>query len=388
MNKKRNKVSATLFICLLMLVLQFNELKAQVSFIANGQNITSSKSWDIHLVDLNGDSIPDAVFESKVWLNNGKGNFTKSEIYLGTGLYPNFADLNGDGFVDIVNRDSIFLNDGKFHFYFSKKLATDISMYKSVLADINNDGYIDIISCSQTSDRILLNDGKGNFINTGKSLAGWAQATYAFGDINGDGFTDIYVAIPHTLPNGGHTPNLIWLGDGKGNFIQKVHDLTGAECRGVILADFDGDGSLDLYLSDAASSGMILLNDGKGNFAKSEQKLGSLVNAVKAADFNNDGNLDLFICSGDGKGVTGNGAPGTVWLGDGHGHFTDSKIRLQTGDSNSIAVDIADLNNDGKPDVAVAKVKLNAKEGYAAVPCPVEIWLNTTQIQGSIRINR
>jgi hypothetical protein len=51
---------------------------------------------------LNGDSIPDAVFGSEVWLNNGTGNLTKSDIYLGTGLYPGFADLNGDGFVDIM----------------------------------------------------------------------------------------------------------------------------------------------------------------------------------------------------------------------------------------------------------------------------------------------
>lgn len=374
---KYYKLSTGLFICFLLLALQVNIVNAQLSFITNAQNIRSSKSWDIRLVDLNGDSIPDAVFGTEVWLNDGIGNFTKSGIYVGAGLYPSFADLNGDGFVDILNNDSLFINDGTFHFYFSKKLVSDIPMYKSVLADINNDGYIDIISCSQRSDRILLNDGKGNFINTSKSLGGWAQATYAIGDINGDGFTDIYVAIPHTPPNGGHTPNLIWLGDGKENFTQKTHDIPGAECRDVILTDFNGDGSLDLYLSDAASSGMIFINDGKGNFANSGQKLGSHVGAVKAADFDNDGHLDLFICSGDGKGVIGNGVPSTVWLGDGHGHFTDSKVRLQSENSNSIAVDVADINKDGKPDAVVVKVKLDAHNGYAAIPSPVEIWLNT-----------
>jgi hypothetical protein len=371
------KLSAKLFICSLMLVLEINMVKAQLSFNTNGQNIKSPKSWDIRLVDLNGDSKPDAVFGSEVWLNDGTGFFTKSDIYTGKGLFPGFADLNGDGFVDILNNDSIFINDGKFHFSFLKKLISDISMYKSVLADINNDGNTDIISCSQTSDRILLNDGNVNFINTGKSLGGWAQAAYSFGDINGDGFTDIYVAIPHTPPNGSHTPNLIWLGNGKGDFTQKQHDIPGAESRDVILADFEGNGSLDLYVSDASSSGMFFINDGKGNFINSGQKLGNHVGAAKAADFNRDGCLDLFICTGDGTGITGNGGPGTVWINNGHGHFTDCKVRLQLDNSNSVAADIADINKDGRTDIVVAKVKLDARKGYVAIPSAVEIWINT-----------
>jgi hypothetical protein len=374
---KYTTLSIKLFTFLLMLALQMGKVEAQISFTTTGQSIRSAKSWDIRLVDLNGDAMPDAVFGSEVWLNNGNGKFTKSEISVGTGLFPGFADLNGDGFVDILNNDSLFLNDGLFHFNFSRKLVSDVSMYKSVLSDINNDGYIDIISCAQTTDRILLNDGKGNFVNTGKCLGGWAQATYAFGDINGDGFTDIYVAIPHTPPNGGHTPNLIWLGNGKGNFTQKTHDIPGVESRGVILADFNSDGHPDLYLSDGVSTGMILMNNGKGQFTNSGQKLGCNAGAVKAADFDKDGNLDLFICSGDGKGVTGNGAPSTVWLGNGRGHFTDSKVQLQLENSNSMAVDVADINKDGYPDAVVANVKLDDRNGYAAIPCALEIWVNT-----------
>ncbi len=358
-------------------IVYLNSGNAQLSFTSNGQNIASSNAWDIHLVDLNGDSVPDAYFEERVWLNDGEGHFTKTKTAIGTGTYSNFADLNGDGYVDVVCKDSIFLNDGTFHFSFSKKLDSDIEMHRPLLADIDNDGDIDIISCSATTDGILLNDGKGNFTNTGKSLGGWGQASYAFGDINRDGYTDIYVAIPHVPPMGGHTPDLIWLGDSTGNFTQKPHDIPGAQSRGAILADFDLDGDLDLYVSDAASWGRIFFNsDGKGNFDDSSQKLGSHSGPVKTADFNKDGYLDLFICQGGENGLFGNGAPSTVWLGDGHGHFTDSIIRLHSGNSNSIAVDVGDINGDGKPDAVVANIRLT--ETGSPVISPIEIWLNNS----------
>ena len=360
--------------------------KSQVSFISNGQNITSSNAWDIHLVDLNGDSIPDAYFENKVWLNDGHGQFTKTNTSFGSGTYTSFADINGDGYVDVVCNDSIFLNDSKFHFNFSKKLVSDIIMLSSVLADIDKDGDIDIISCSDATDRILLNDGKGNFTNTGKSLGGWGQASYAFGDINGDGFTDIYVAVPHIPPMGGHTPNLIWFGDNAGNFTKKLHDISGAESRGAILADFDYDGKLDLYVSDRNTGGKIFFNDGKGNYTDSKQKLGSHTNMAAAADFNNDGYLDIFICQDDGNAngaPFGNGVPNTVWINDGTGHFTDSNLRL--GNSNSIALAEGDLNNDNKKDVIVANVKFSTPGVTTA--CPVEIWLNNSNPTAIKQIN-
>jgi hypothetical protein len=368
---------------LIIVFCSFSQLNAQVSFVSNGQTLSSNNSWDIRLVDIDGDGVLDAYFEQKVYLNNGLGIFTATDSSFGSSDYVSFADLNGDGYVDVVERDSILLNDSTFHYKFSKKLVSDIEMISSVLTDIDNDGDIDIISCSEATDRLLINDGSGNFTNSGKSLGGWGQATYATGDINGDGFTDIYVAIPHNPPpTFGHTPNKIWFGDGAGNFTSINHDIPGAECRGIIISDFNSDGHPDLFVSDRMSWGRIYFNDWTGNYTDSGHKLGSHTTAVTSADFDKDGDMDLFICQNDGNtngGVFSVSVPSIVMLNDGTGHFTDSGLRL--GASNSMAVAVGDMNNDNRTDAFVVNIKLNSTT-YTPEICPVEIWLNDSVTSG------
>ena len=338
-----------------------------VSFADNGQQLGTGDSWYVQLADLNGDGSLDAYFEGAVWLNDGKGHFTKTDQSFGPPNRPAcFADLNGDGFVDVVCDNVVFLNDGRFHFTDKRPLLTDVPMLAAHLADLNGDGSIDLIVAGQYEDRILLNDGNGNFRDTRMALGGWSQCTYAVGDINSDRIPDIYVAIPHTPPpTMKPAKDKIWLGDGHGGFTEVPHNIPIGEHRGVVLADLNGDGSLDLLVG-AAGGAMVYFNDGKGNFADSGQKLGK--GGVVAGDFNGDGHLDAFFCDGS---PTDNGKPNTVWLNDGKGHFTDSGLRL--GNANSVAAAVGDLNGDGKPDVFAANVKnVITKEGAGFN----EVWLN------------
>jgi dienelactone hydrolase len=342
---------------------------AAVSFADNGQKLGTGESWHVQLVDINGDGRLEAYFDGAIWLNDRQGHFSKSEQSFGPVNRPAyFADLNGDGFVDVVCDNVVQLNDGKFQFSRKKPVHTDIPMVAACLADLNGDGVIDLIVAGRYEDRILLNDGKGNFRDTRTGLGGWAQCTYAVGDINGDGLADIYVAIPHTPPPAMKpAKDKIWLGDRHGSFTEATHVIPVGEHRGVILADLNGDKSLDLLVNGAGGS-QVFFNDGKANFSDSGQRFGS--GGSIAGDFNGDGSLDVFLY--DGK-PTDNGKSNTVWLNDGKGRFTDSGLRL--GNANSVAAAVGDLNGDGKLDVFVANVKnVVTKEGAGLN----EVWLNTT----------
>jgi hypothetical protein len=384
---------------------------AEISFADTGQRLgNSNKSWDVKLVDIDGNGVLDAYFEGTIWANNGQGSFTKGTLSFGPdNQQAYFADFNGDGFVDVLCNKLIHLNDRHYRFAQTKAVPCDIEMIGVFLADLNNDGAIDIIASAQSEDRILLNDGKGKFRNTRRSLRGWAECRYAIGDINGDGITDIYVAIPHGLPpNAVHTPNLIWLGDGKGGFTSRPHDIPGSISTCVALADFNGDGSPDLFVGnqgDSRVSARLFFNDGKGNFADSGQDFGMGINDAKAFDFNDDGHLDLILAR-SGSGETDR--PVAIWINNGRGHFTDSGLRLgsasarngfgetggpitiwvndgrdrftdrglRLGNAITFRVELGDLNGDGKTDVIASHVVKLLSTSFT------DVWLNTSATAG------
>ena len=241
------------------------------------------------------------------------------------------------------------------------------------VADVNGDGKPDIIvanicakstraQCGLTkgSVAIFLGNGDGTFlpaVNYGSS--GVEDLSVAVADFNGDGkldlvVTNVYGCLNNKCPHGSVD---VRLGNGDGTFQPSVaYDSGGAGAWSVAVADVNGDGKLDLVVANAYDSTVsVLLGKGDGTFSGAvvynPGGLGPV--SVAVADVNRDGKLDLVLgneCAG--SSCLQNGGVG-VLLGNGDGTFLPA-VSYSSGGSQSTSVAVADVNGDGKLDIVVA----------------------------------
>lgn len=174
------------------------------------------------------------------------------------------------------------------------------------------------------------------------------------GDFNGDGKLDLVVANRSctNLPCGTSSVSVL-LGNGDGTFKSHVDFSTGsgASSASVVVGDFNRDGRLDLAVANSYNGGAgtvaILLGNGDGTFqASKEYPAGANPAALVAADLNGDGKLDLAVADNFYM-PTGEIS---VLLGNGDGTFAAPVQYAVGADPTSVA--IGDFNGDGIPDLA------------------------------------
>jgi hypothetical protein len=198
--------------------------------------------------------------------------------------------------------------------------------------------------------------------------AGLKPTDVAVADFNGDHAPDLAVAncLSATTPEGDTVTRSdvrILLGDGRGNFRRGPAPPLPAGARPCSLAsaDFNSDGSPGLAVAITSGTAVaILLDGGTGQFAPapgSPVPVSGTPTSVVAADVNGDGRPDLVVPVADSSGRI---TVIEIVLGDGSGGFTEapgSPISVLAGSALSVAV--ADLDGDGKPDLAVANTQRN-----------------------------
>ena len=258
--------------------------------------------------DLDGDGDMDlAVTNSEsntvsILMNDGQGKFTQTSAPTVEGAPWNVAaaDLDGDGTIDLAVTSysgtiSILKNNGSGSFTLASTVTVGSSPYAVTAADLDNDGASDLAVTNYGSNTvsILVNNGRGIFTNTSTVNVGNGPCAIAAKDFDGDGAIDLAVA------NLDANTISILKNNGQGMFTLASTVNTGNSPASVIAVDADGNGTADLAVVNAGSGTVsILKNNGSGSFApvsSVSSGVGSSPRIVTAADLDGDGRIDLAV---------------------------------------------------------------------------------------------
>ena len=287
------------------------------------------------------------------------------------------ADFNGDGNPDLAvsnmgsNTISIFLGNGNGTFQPHVDYATGTGPWDLAVADFNNDGKLDLAvintgcptngsDCGNQTISIFLGNGDGTFQAplTFVPPTTVVSTGFAFGDFNGDGNIDM--AISQVGGSGGLAA--VYLGNGDGTFTTGAQYPTGqisfSGSPSIIAGDFNRDGKLDLAMVQAypalsISNAVVLLGNGDGTFQSAvSHPTAPGAGVIAAGDFNGDGIPDLATLSS---------YPGantvSILLGNGDGTF-QTHVDYTTGNG-PVSLTVADLNGNGKLDLAISEYNDN-----------------------------
>ncbi len=324
------------------------------------------------LLDLfftNGAEIPtlektNAGFQNRLFHNNGDGTFTdvtaKSGL-AGAGYSMGVAagDFDNDGWVDLyvtgVNANQLFHNNGNGTF-------TDVTARAKVggavpgigkawavtagWLDYNHDGLLDLFVVNYLNYNV----------KTAASCSTHKITTYCS--------PDDFEGLPNILyrNNGDGTFTDVSAESGVGKYVGKG--------MGVAFADYDGDGWIDIFVSNDTFPNLLLRNHGDGTFSDEAMNAGVAYNAMgktvagMGADFrdlDNDGKPDIFHTA-----MFGDSFPLYKNLGDGlfEDHTSASGMNVSTVKQTGWGTGAYDFDNDGLKDLFTANAAIldNAME--------------------------
>lgn len=260
--------------------------------------------------------IPPSVFASKEDL----GRFLDVAPVAGLATYGNAGgvildDFDNDGLLDIVTSQiddcaplHFFHNNGDGTFTdraHAAGLGDQMGGLNIIQADYNNDGCMDILVLRggwefPRRHSLLRNNCDGTFTDvTAQSglLDGpmGASQSAVWLDIDNDGNLDLFIANENA-------PSQLFLNKGDGTFTDISHqagiDRT-AYSKGVVSADYDGDGYPDLYVSNFNGFNFLYHNNGDRTFTEVSKQSGVgepwMSFAAWFFDYDNDGRPDLFV---------------------------------------------------------------------------------------------
>jgi hypothetical protein len=273
------------------------------------------------VVDVNGDGLPDEI-SGQTWFKNTGDPLKVFTRFLNGAKGANdiaIADIDGDGKQDVVYMNDL---DGIIWYKYSdnpeKKWKAN-KVYEGVrsgigpmgVGDLNQDGKPDIVRSNLWLEN--QNNGKDWVVHQNLKLTNptekFPNCTMSWiADIDKDGYNDI-VQVESYYPN----CKVVWLKrmDKKGLtwFMNKIDMDSKQEIHSLIVADFDNDGDLDVFVGGSGSPkdlhvrSFIYENlDGIGKTWKKHEILTDKeCYGAQAGDVDGDGDIDIVGKSWNGK---------------------------------------------------------------------------------------
>ncbi len=295
-----------------------------VGFLPRSIQHVVYSSGPIAVGDFNNDGLLDFAVGGgttggiQVFLGKGNGTFQLPTTISTPTVYSIVAgDFNGDGNLDLAVTNActgcgegntvlrVFLGNGKGAFPSIKRISLVSNSIFPAAADFNGDGKLDLYRLGEDFYDgpyfdIWLGNGDGTFARgSGGSFLPYGSDYPAIADFNGDGKLD--VAVAGSDSNGGEGVD-VFLGDGKGGFSSPVFYPVEFAGDSAAAADVNGDGKVDLITNGVS----VLLGNGDGTFRTGASVMSGGIGSANIGDFNGDGKLDvlaglsLLLGNGDG----------------------------------------------------------------------------------------